>query len=182
MIRAAFIFLTFVLLLLAVLAAARFDRGYVLIVFPPWRVEMSFILAIALTFCLYVLTYVAFKLLRVALRLPAEVRARRERRLRERAADDLSRAVAALISGQEAHARKLAEASLRRQRNPLAVLVAARSALEQGDAAGARAHAESITASDVGELIAARQAVMARLEAQPADAAALPGAPQEARN
>ncbi len=182
MIRAAFIFLTFVLLLLAVLAAARFDRGYVLIVFPPWRVEMSFILAIALTFCLYVLTYVAFKLLRVALRLPAEVRARRERRLRERAADDLSRAVAALISGQEAHARKLAEASLRRQRNPLAELVAAQSALALGDAGSARAHAENVMSGDVGELIAARQVVVARLDTLAVATTAPPVASTDARN
>ncbi len=182
MIRAAFVFLVFVLLLLAVLAAARFDRGYVLIVFPPWRIEMSFILALALTFCLYVLTYVAFKLLRVALRLPAEVRARRERRLRERAADDLSRAVAALISGQEAHARKLAEASLRRQRNPLAELVAAQSALALGDASGARTHAENVASGDVGELIAARQAVVARLETLAMETPALPPESAEARS
>jgi HemY protein len=165
MMRALVAALILLLGLLALLVAARFDRGYVLVVFPPWRVEMSFILALALTFGLYVLTYAVFKLLRVALRLPAEVRARRERRLRERCADDASRAVAALLAGQDAHARLLAESSLRRQANPLAALVAARVALAAGDAEGARARLDGMVTNEVGELIAARQALVAQLDA-----------------
>jgi HemY protein len=164
-IRALFAALTLILALIAVLVAARFDRGYVLIVFPPWRIEMSFILALALTFGLYVLTYMVFKLLRVALRLPAEVRARRERRLRERGADDASRAVAALLSGQEAHARMLAESSLRRHANPIASLIVARAALASGDIEGARARLDAMVTNDVGEMIAARQALAAELDA-----------------
>jgi HemY protein len=151
---------------IAVLAAARFDRGAVLILFPPWRIEMSFILALAMTFALFVLTYIVFKLLRVALRLPVEVRARRERRLRDRAEDDLSRAVAALLSGQEAHARELAERSLRRHANPLAALVAARAALVSGDVPGARGLVEGMAVDDIGELAAARQAILVQLDAQ----------------
>jgi HemY protein len=149
--------------LLALLAAARFDRGYVLIVFPPWRIEMSFILALVATFGLYVLTYALFKLLRVALRLPAEVRARRERRLRDRSADDLSRAVAALLSGQEAQARLLADAALRKHRQPLAALVAARAAIGQGDDAGARTYLDGMAGNQAGELIAARQSLAREL-------------------
>lgn len=168
MIRAFLAALALIVLLSAVLLAARFDRGYVLIVFPPWRIEMSFILALVATFGIFVLTYIVFKLMRVALRLPAEVRARRERRLWERSADERSRAVAALLAGQEVHARMLAEASLRRRPEALAALVAAHAALAQGDVARADALARELAGSDVGELVAARQALLARIEAMQA--------------
>lgn len=154
----------FLAAILAILVAARLDRGSVLILFPPWRIEMSFILALFATFGLFVLTYLVFKLLRVALRLPAEVRARRERRLRARAADDLSRAIAALLSGQPEHARRLADAAARKDENPLARLAAACAAVEEGDARGARDYLDGIKENGVGELSAARQALARRLD------------------
>lgn len=163
MIRAMFWAGVFLVLLVAVLLAARFDRGYVLLVFPPWRVEMSFVLLLAVTFGLYLLTYTAFKLLRVALRLPAEVRIRRERRLRERAADNTSRSVAALLSGQHEHARMLADLARHHDKSPLVALVAAQAAAELGDSEAARAYLDSITGNEVGELTAARQAIGGRL-------------------
>jgi HemY protein len=164
MIRSLFWSVLLLALLVAVLIAARFDRGYVLIAFPPWRVEMSFVVALAATFGIYVLTYVLFKLLRVTLRLPAEVRVRRERRLRARAADSASRAIAALLSAQPAHARQLAEQSRRADRSPLLALVAAYAAVEQGDVEAARAYLAEVAVSDIGELNAARQAITRRLE------------------
>lgn len=180
MIRALLAALALVALLLAVLVAARFDRGYVLIVFPPWRIEMSFILALVATFGLYVLTYIVFKLMRAALRLPAEVRSRRERRLWERSADERSRAVAALLAGQDAHARMLAEAALRHRPEALAALVAAHAALLQGDVTRASALGQDIADSEVGEMRAARQALLARIEATRAGDAPTgsPGLPQ----
>jgi len=179
MIRVLALAVILVLALLAVLAAARFDRGYLIIVFPPWRIEMSFILAIAVTFGLYVLTYLAFKLLRATLRLPAELRARRERRLWERSADEASRAVAALLGDQPAHALSLAEAARRRRPNALAALVAAHAARRQGDLAAAARHAGAVTGSEAGELIAARQALVAELDARAAEPSA-PALPERA--
>lgn len=152
------------MLLVAVLIAVRFDRGYVLIAFPPWRIEMSFVVALAATFGVYLLTYALFKLLRVTLRLPADVRVRRERRLRARAADSASRAIAALLSAQPAHARQLAEQSRRADRSPLLALVAAHAAVEQGDVEAARAYLAEVAVSDIGELNAARQAIARRLD------------------
>jgi HemY protein len=149
--------------ILAVLVAARFDRGYVLVVFPPWRVEMSFILGLVLTFGMFVLTYMAFKLLRVALRLPAGVRAWRERQRRMRAEDELSRAVAALIAGDHGQARALAGQSLQREGTPLAALVAASAAVALGETASARECLERLD-TDVAELVAARRSVMRTVE------------------
>ena len=43
-----FFWLLFALLvILLVAAAALYDQGYVLIVYPPWRIELSFVLALA---------------------------------------------------------------------------------------------------------------------------------------
>ncbi len=176
MIRAIFWAVLFLVLIFAVLAAARFDRGYVLVVFPPWRVEMSFVLALVVTFGLYALTYIVFKLLRVALRLPAEVRARRERRLRARSADSTSRAVAALLSGQHEHARQLADLARRSDKSPLVALVAAHAAAELCDAQGARAYLDSVAGNEVGELTVAKQAIARRLDDPPIGNASNPAA------
>jgi HemY protein len=165
MIRAIFWAGLLLLLLIAVLLAARFDRGYVLMVFPPWRIEMSFVLVLAVTFSLYLLTYAVFKLLRVALRLPAEVRLRREQRLRARSADNTSRAVAALLSGQHEHARHLADLARHHDKSPLVALIAAQAAAELGDAEAARAYLDGVAGNEAGELTAARQAISSRLPA-----------------
>jgi uncharacterized protein HemY len=124
---------------------------------------MSFILALVATFGLFVMTYLVFKLLRVALRLPAEVRARRERHLRARAADDLSRAIAALLSGQVEHARHLADAAVRKEESPLARLAAAFAAVETGDAHAAREYLDEIKDNGTGELSTACQMLARRL-------------------
>src|SRR6185436_1076251 len=78
--------------LLAVFAAAvalvilgRVDAGYVLFVYPPYRVEMSMLLFAVSALAAFVLLYVAGRLLGQALSLPALVRSFRARRRRERA-------------------------------------------------------------------------------------------------
>ncbi len=147
----------------AVLIAVRFDQGYVLVVFPPWRVEMSFILMLALTFGMFVLSYLVIRLLRVTLRLPSDVRAWQEKRRRIKAEDELSRAVAAMMAGEYGHARSLADKAIQRESTPLASLVAARCAAELGE----RLSVQDLLAcigDDVGELVAARQAVQRRLD------------------
>ena len=163
MMRVIFWVTVILLSALAVLVAARFDEGYVLIVFPPWRVELSFVLMVVLTFGLFVLTCMVLKLLRVTLRLPTDVRAWQGKRRRTKADDDLSRALAALIAGEYSHARKLATKAMKREETSMAVLVAARSAAEQGE----RVSVEDLLGhigDDVGELVAARQAIMRRVD------------------
>lgn len=152
-------------LAVALALAARFDQGYVLVVYPPWRVEMSFLLAISVMVLLFATLYVAFSILRLTLRLPADVRAWHRRRRSDKAEDEFSRAVAALISEQPEHARRLAHKAMRRAHMPLIALVAARAAAELGDRAGAQADLRAAR-SEVGELIAARQAVERLLAAQ----------------
>lgn len=162
--------LVFWLILLTALVVAsvwvlRADHGYVLIVFPPWRVEMSLALVVALLLASYVLFYVAARLLRTALRLPRDIRAWREQRRRSLAEGELQRAVGALLAGQASHALKLARQAKARTGAPLAALIGARAALDLGEAEAARGLLAQLQ-TEVGELVAARQA-LERMLAQP---------------
>ncbi len=155
--------LVFWLILLTALVVAfalvlRADHGYVLIVFPPWRVEMSLALVVALLLMSYVLFYVAARLLRAALRLPRDLRAWREQRRRSLAEGELQRAVGALLAGEASHALKLARQAKARTHAPLASLIGARAALDLGEAEAARQLLAELQ-TEVGELNAARQAL-----------------------
>ena len=77
--------------LLAVFAAAvalvmlgRVDAGYVLFIYPPYRVEVSMLFFAVALVAGFLLLYAAFRLLGHAVSLPAYVRAYRARRRRER--------------------------------------------------------------------------------------------------
>ncbi|MBW8329635.1 MAG: heme biosynthesis protein HemY [Thiobacillus sp.] len=73
------------LLIIAVLAVAlamagRYDPGYVVLVYPPWRVEVSFISFVLMLVGLVVGGVVLLRLALLTLNLPSIVRAQRERR------------------------------------------------------------------------------------------------------
>jgi HemY protein len=146
--------------LLAVAAAAvalvilgRVDAGYVLFVYPPYRVEVSmlfFAIAAVITFAAL---YALLRLLGQAVSLPAYVRAYRVRRRRERAHAALAGALQAYYEGRYARAEK--EAGLAFENGPhpaLAALLAARAAhhlrefqrrdlwLTRAESTGDRAH------------------------------------------
>ena len=147
--------------LLAVFAAAvalvilgRIDAGYVLFIYPPYRVEVSMLFfAIALLASLLAL-YALVRLLGHALSLPAYVRAYRRRRRRERAHAALAGALQAFYEGRYARAEKEAAIAFENGPTPaLAALLAARAAhqmrefqrrdlwLDRADASGERMQA-----------------------------------------
>jgi HemY protein len=73
------------LLIIAVLAVAlamagRYDPGYVVLVYPPWRMEISFISFVLMLVGLVVGGVVLLRLALLTLNLPAIVREQRERR------------------------------------------------------------------------------------------------------
>lgn len=158
-------------LAVALTLAARFDTGYVLVVIPPWRLEMSFVMASLSMLGVFVALYAVAKLLHMALSLPADVRAWRHRRRSDKADEELTRATAAYLSGQPGHARKLAASAFKREGDQLAALVAAHAALAEGDRNGAQVYIDGLK-TDPGELSAARQAAEARLAEAPPEAPA----------
>src|SRR5687767_8924367 len=142
--------------LLAVFAAAvglvllaRVDSGYVLFIYPPWRVEMSMVLFVVGALIAFFLLYALFRLVGSALVLPVTVRAWRVRRRRERAQAALAAALQAYYEGRYARAEKEAAIAFENGPTPgVAALLAARAAhqmrdfdrrdrwLERADAAG----------------------------------------------
>jgi len=73
------------LLIIAVLAVAlamagRYDPGYVVLVYPPWRMEISFISFVLIVVGLVVGGIVLLRLAMLTLNLPSIVREQRERR------------------------------------------------------------------------------------------------------
>src|SRR5262245_15762033 len=150
--------------LLAVFAAAvalvilgRIDAGYVLFIYPPYRVEVSMLFFAIAAVAAFAALYTTLRLLGHAVALPRYVRAYRARRRRERAQAALASALQAYYEGRYARAEK--EASLAFESGPspaLAALLAARAAhqmrefqrrdrwLERADAGGERLQGASL--------------------------------------
>jgi HemY protein len=150
--------------LVAVFAAAvalvmigRMDPGYVLFVYPPYRVEASLLLfAIALAVG-FVALYALVRLTGHTLSVPAYVRAYRARRRRERAHAALAGGLQAYYEGRYPRAEKEAAVAFQSGPSPaLAALLAARAChemrefqrrdewLERADAAGQRMRAACV--------------------------------------
>jgi HemY protein len=107
--RASLWLLALFALAVAFALAARLDQGYVIVVFPPWRLELSFMLALLLLAGLLTLAYVVMRLGAIALNLSGDLRVWREKRLRNKADKTLLDALRAHLDGDTERARKLAE-------------------------------------------------------------------------
>jgi len=127
--------------LLAVFAAAvalvilgRVDAGYVLFIFPPYRVELTMLFFALAAVASFLALYALLRVLGQALALPATVRAYRARRRRERAHGALAGALQAYYEGRYRRAEK--EAALAFEIGPvpgLAALLAARASHQMRD-------------------------------------------------
>ena len=72
--------LILVVLAVALAMAGRYDPGYVVLVYPPWRMEISFISFVLIVIGLVVGGVMLLRLAALTLNLPSIVRAQRERR------------------------------------------------------------------------------------------------------
>ena len=122
--------------LLAVFAAAvalaitgRVGDGYVVLVYPPWRVEISLLLTVLALAAAFGVAYLATRVIGNTLALPAQVRAFRERRKREHAQSALAAALQCYFEGRFARAEKEAALAWEAGAAPgIAALIAARAA------------------------------------------------------
>ncbi len=122
--------------LVAVFAAAvaiavfgRTNEGYALVVYPPWRVEVSLLLAVVVLLLAFAILYAAARLVHHTLALPSQVRAFREGRRRARAQGALAAALQAYMEGRFARAEKEAQRAWEDGGVPgLAALIGARAA------------------------------------------------------
>lgn len=127
--RALFWFVALFALAIAVALGARINEGYVLLVFPPWRLEISLNLFIVAAILLFAAAYVVLRGLSLTFKLPARVREFRERQRREKAGVVFQDAVRLLFEGRFGQAlKKAAEANSAGVAPGLSALVAARAA------------------------------------------------------
>lgn len=112
MMRAALWLLALFALAVAFTLLARLDAGYVIIVFPPWRLELSFTLAILLLAGLLASGYFLMRLTSIALNLSGDMRLWRQRSSQAKANQALFDALRAHFNGEAAQAAKLASRAL----------------------------------------------------------------------
>jgi HemY protein len=125
------LFWVLVLFGLAVAAAlgARLNDGYVLLVFPPYRAEVSLNLFVLALVAIVLALYITMRALAVTVGLPKRVREYRERRQLERAGLVFQDAVRLLFEGRFGQAlKKAGEAYDAGTARGLSALIAARAA------------------------------------------------------
>ena len=83
----------------AITLAAKYDPGFVLLTYPPYRIELSLSLLLTLIILLFVAMYGALRLAVHTLRLPAYVRAFRLKRRRETARKSMAEGLTAFLRG-----------------------------------------------------------------------------------
>ena len=161
----------------AVALAGRLGEGYVLFVYPPWRVEVAMLLFVLAALAAFGIGYVTLRLVSNTLALPAQVRAYREGRRRTQAQGALAVALQCYFEGRYARAEKEAALAWEAGAAPgIAALIAARAAhqmheyerrgqwLERAEAAGESLHAARLLsqaemALDERDFAAARDAL-----------------------
>jgi HemY protein len=116
-------------LAVGLVVAARYNEGYVLMVLPPYRVEIALNLLVVLIIAAFVLFYSVVRLVGGAVQMPARVRQYRLARRREKAQESLLTALEAYFEGQYARAEDAAARSISLgEHKRLAAVIAARSA------------------------------------------------------
>jgi HemY protein len=116
-------------LAVAVAVGARYNEGYVLLVFPPWRAEISLNLFIVGLLAVVVALFVALRAVAFTVGLPGRARAWRERRRREAGIQLFRDSLRLLFEGRFSRALKKAEESFDAGIVPgLSALIAARAA------------------------------------------------------
>ncbi len=110
---------------------ARYNTGYVQLVFPPWRVEFSLNLVLLALAAAFALVYAAMRALSATVRLPRRVREYRVARRREKARATLLEALQEYFSGRYARAEQAASSSIQLGEHArLSAVLAARAAHE----------------------------------------------------
>jgi len=109
--------------------ASHFNDGYVLLVYPPYRTEISLNLALLLILAGFLVLYFFVRALALTLSLPGRVREFRARRQREKAAREFYDVARLIFEGRYTQAlKKASNAHAARQSPALAALLAAHAA------------------------------------------------------
>lgn len=111
--------------------AVRHTAGFVLLVYPPYRIELSLSLLLLLLLAAFLVGYALLRLSLITLRLPATVRRFKQQQRRDKAHAALEEGLLAFFEGRYAKAEKAAATALELEELPaLTAVVAARAAHE----------------------------------------------------
>lgn len=134
------------------LTLAAHNFGYVLLVYPPYRVEMSLALFVLVLLALFVVGYFAVRLFAAVLLLPGHVQAFREERAQSKGRAAMMEALTAFFEGRYATAEKAAARAIELgEKSGLNHVIAARSAHELREFAKRDAYLASAEGKSVGE-------------------------------
>lgn len=112
-------------------AAARLNAGYVQIVLPPHRIELSLVLVLASLLAGFALLYLGIRLVAAMVGMPRQVRVYRQARRSRKAHEALTGALHDFFSGRYVRAEKAAVRAMELGEQPgLAAMLAARAAHE----------------------------------------------------
>lgn len=113
------------------LTLAAHNPGYMLLVYPPYRIEMSLSLFVVALLALFASGHLALKLVSAALNLPAYVRRFRNERAQARARAAMMEALVAFFEGRYAAAEKAAAHAMElHDHSAINPIIAARAAHE----------------------------------------------------
>lgn len=114
-----------------VAAAVHSSAGYLQIVWPPYRVELSLVMAMGLLAAAFALAYVSARLIAAMVSMPQQVREYRERLRGRKAYHAIIEALHEFFSGRFARAEKAAQCAMALGEQPgLSAMLAARAAHE----------------------------------------------------
>ena len=133
-------------------ALAANNPGYVLVVYPPYRIELSLTLFAISLIALLALAYFSLKLVNAALQLPNYVRNYRAQRALNQARTSMTEALIAFFEGRYAAAEKAAVRAMESGDNSgINTIIAARSAHELHEFDKRDNYLASIAAKSVGD-------------------------------
>lgn len=123
-------------LAVALVMAARFSEGYALLVYPPWRVELSLPLLAVLVLLVFFVLHISLRLVSHAIALPGRVREFKSERRQQTGRRAMLDGALAFASARFDEAEKLSIRALDAGEAPeLNALIAARSADALGELA-----------------------------------------------
>jgi HemY protein len=112
-------------------ASASHNSAYVLLVYPPYRIELSFTLTIILLLLAFVLGYMMVRIVLAAMKMPDEVREFRQQRSKSKTRESLDEVLSAFFEGRYGAAEKAAVRAMESgETSALHPIIAARAAHE----------------------------------------------------
>lgn len=146
------IWLLLLFALAVAMALASHNPGYLQVVYPPYRIEMSLPLFLLALLALFVLLYFTLHFAFTVVRLPATVRRIRAERIQAKGQTATMEALSAFLEGRYAEAEKAAKKAMELgDRSAIFPILAARAAHELREFDKRDAYLEAAESKSVGE-------------------------------